>query len=623
MNVGRYSAFSGCGIVGAVAFQAPVSALFDAAAMRRMTDSLRHRGPTGRGLWTSNNCWLGHRRLALLDLAERGAQPMRRGSRVLSYNGEIYNYRALRTQLETHGHTFETDTDTEVLLAALLQWGESALDRLEGMFAFALWDERRRELLLARDPLGIKPLYYHWSARALTFASEVQALLAGPTVAPDVDPEFIARSVACGLYFAAHRHETLVDGVLQCPPGTLMRVDARGQLRSRRYWQVEVGAHAEESTTERVAQLRELVTRSVQRHLVADVPVASFLSGGLDSSIVTTVAARHTSKPIYCQTLGTPGDAAEVNEDARQAATLLQRLQPRPVHRFVAPDFQRVRIEDIDRICDVSCINDDYRSLAIARNFAQVQARGLRAVLVGQGADELMGGYWGRNAFHRILAEHDDANAGAPMDALRGLFGESLRKAQGALVPGVTARATEHLYALIDTLRPGAPGLRERSRGFLLTTVLRGILKLEDYLSMQASVEARVPFLDANLLRWLLSRPLAIHLDLQADRGKTLLARAFADELPASILQRPKQPLPPVGAEILFASLQRIYQENFRAIVSSPLVRRVYRLEALARLEVPRSTNQLWQLIVLWRTGVCMQRAAQVDPEPARAVSGM
>lgn len=612
------SPFSGCGIVGGVVFGGDVGQVFDPSTRQRMTDSMAHRGPSGRGIWAGKRCWLGHRRLAILDLDDRGAQPMLRGRRVLSYNGEIYNFQALRRELRSWGHRFETTTDTEVLLAALEQWGDAALDRLQGMFAFALWDEEREELLLARDPLGIKPLYLHRSPRALTFASEVQALVRSPTVDAEIDDDFLARTLGCGFYFATHEPSTLVRGVEHCPPGTLMRLGADGRMRSTRTWAVE---RHDGPTTELVPQLRERVVASVRRHLIADVPVASFLSGGLDSSIVTMLAVQEHGEELYCQTLGDPDDPSAVNEDARQARSLLEALRPRPRHERVSPDFGSLTLEDIDRVCDVSCVVDDYRSLAIAHNFARVHAKGLRAVLVGQGADELMGGYWGRNEFHRILAEHSD-DAGSITEARLGeLFGAPLLALREAVVPGLARDAEAHVGALLERLRPSEPGVRERSRGFLLSTVLRGILKLEDYLGMQSSVEARVPFLDAELLRWILGRPLDLHLDLERGRGKTLLARAFADRLPPSIIERPKQPLPPVGSQALFSSLRRIYRDGFREILSSELVRRVFRREALARVEVPRTPQQLWQIIALWRTGECLQRAARDVAVPTRAVA--
>ncbi|MCB9718535.1 MAG: asparagine synthase (glutamine-hydrolyzing) [Myxococcales bacterium] len=612
------SPFSGCGIVGGVVFGGTVDEVFAPETMCRMTDSMAHRGPSGRGIWADARCWLGHRRLAILDLDARGAQPMIRGRRVLSYNGEIYNYQPLRRELESRGHRFETKTDTEVLLAALEEWGDSALPRLQGMFAFALWDQERGELLLARDPLGIKPLYLHRSTSALTFASEVQALLRSPTVDAEIDDDFLARTIACGFYFATHAHGTLVRGVEQCPPGTLMRLSAEGRVQSTRYWTVEL---QDEPTAEAVPQLREHLVASVRRHLIADVPVASFLSGGLDSSIVTVLAAREHGESLYCQTLGDPHDPSETNEDARQACSLVGLLSPRPHHELVSPDFGSLRLEDIDRVCDVSCIVDDHRSLAIAHNFARVHARGLRAVLVGQGADELMGGYWGRNAFHRILADHADDGSPRLEARLGALFGAPLHALRGALVPRIADDADDHVGALLERLRPGDPGVRSRSRDFLLSTVLRGILKLEDYLGMQSSVEARVPFLDAELLSWTLGRPLDLHLDLEGGSGKTLLKRAFADLLPAAIIERPKQPLPPVGTTALLTSLRRIYREGFRQILSSELVRRVFRREALARVEVPRNPQQLWQIIALWRTGECLQRAARDVASPPRAVA--
>ncbi|MHC4910926.1 MAG: asparagine synthase (glutamine-hydrolyzing), partial [Planctomycetota bacterium] len=280
-----------CGIAGILDLKQRPVARRD---LVRMTDAIAHRGPDGEGHHTDGPLGLGHRRLAVLDLSAAGRQPMasESGRYVLTYNGEIYNFADLRLELQTLGHRFNSQTDTEVLLCAFEEWGESCIERLNGMFAFAIWDMKERSLLLVRDRYGIKPLYYHHDGNAFVFASEVKALLTHPDISTRVCSEALSEYFTFQNIFT---DLTLFDGVRLLPAGCTMRIDAKGRAPvQRRYWDYRFDSSGfDMSAEDATAQVRYLFEQAVTRQLVADVPVGSYLSGGIDSGAITAVASRH------------------------------------------------------------------------------------------------------------------------------------------------------------------------------------------------------------------------------------------------------------------------------------------------------------------------------------------
>ncbi len=278
-----------CGITGVLNLDGePASPVI----LRRMADTLAHRGPDGEGVFTDGNAGLGHRRLAIIDLSPAGRQPMlsRDGRYALSYNGEIYNFQELRAELEALGHPFRSRTDSEVLLTAYAQWGKSALARFNGMFAFAIWDKQSRELFLARDRYGIKPLYYTQQNGAFIFASEVKAILAHPAIRAGLDREALLEYFTFQNLFT---DRTLFKDVRLLPAGCHMTVTRRGEAGARRYWDYRF-TEPENPADEReyVEELDRLFRQAVSRQLVSDVELGAYLSGGLDSGSITAVAAK-------------------------------------------------------------------------------------------------------------------------------------------------------------------------------------------------------------------------------------------------------------------------------------------------------------------------------------------
>src|SRR5436190_1051704 len=292
-----------CGICGALSLRPPgadVSGI-DKAAMERMRDAMIHRGPDDEGLFVADGVGLGHRRLSIIDLSGRH-QPMANPDETvwITYNGEVYNFQELRSELEARGFAFQTKSDTEVILRAYEAYGDAMVERLRGMFAFGIWDARRRRLLLARDPLGIKPLYYTRTADGVfVFASEIRALLTWPGVRAELDPDALWD-------YLGHRYVpgpcTIFKGIVKLQPGHLAVVDA-DTVAIRQYWDVPLdGETWSESAC--VAAFHDLLTDSVRRELVSDVPLGTFLSGGLDSTTVTALMASMLDDPVQTFCVG-------------------------------------------------------------------------------------------------------------------------------------------------------------------------------------------------------------------------------------------------------------------------------------------------------------------------------
>ena len=315
-----------CGMTGWVDFRSDPRPQL--AVLKTMTQTMALRGPDASGLWLDKQVAIGHRRLSIIDLAG-GSQPMvaeRDGkpAAVLAYVGEIYNFRELRAELRTLRHNFTSASDTEVLLRAYLQWGDSCAERLNGMFAFAIWDIAAERLVLARDRMGVKPLYYYPTAHGLIFGSEPKAILAHPKATAELDDEGLRELL---LVFTKTPGRTVLRGMREVRPGELVTCDRSG-FRDRRYWQLSAIPHRDDLSAT-IATVRELLEDIVARELVADVPLCALLSGGLDSSVITALAASH-SRTLAAGPLRTIAvDFPEsVGERRRRAGTSMTRGTP-------------------------------------------------------------------------------------------------------------------------------------------------------------------------------------------------------------------------------------------------------------------------------------------------------
>src|SRR6478752_3686400 len=382
-----------CGIAGIFAYLA-VAPDVDGGELARMNARMARRGPDGSGDWFSPDRRVGmtHRRLAIIDLSERGAQPMHSadGSLTITFNGEIYNYKELKAELEAKGYRFRSDSDTEVLLQLYADRGPSMVEALRGMFAFGLWDSRTRQLLLARDPLGIKPLYYADDGWTIRFASQAKALLAGGAVSRDADPAGI---VGFHLLGSVPEPFTVWRGIRSVPSGATVIVDAAGPNAPHAYYSVaqSLGRRVGNGMKAEAArqQMSAAVHDSVRHHLVADVPVAVFLSAGLDSGALLGTMAELGARETLAVTLSFAEFKGDRHDEAPLAAEIAARYGARHVVRTVdRAEFER----DLPAILDAMDMPtiDGVNTWFVAK---AAHEAGIKVALSGLGADECFGGY--------------------------------------------------------------------------------------------------------------------------------------------------------------------------------------------------------------------------------------
>jgi asparagine synthase (glutamine-hydrolysing) len=386
-----------CGILGAYGV-----ATVDDGVVAAMSDAIAHRGPDAVGSWTSpdeaHRLWLGHRRLSIIDLSAAANQPFVKDGLVLVFGGEIYNYRELRAELRAGGTGFRTDSDTEVLLEAWRRWGPASLRRLRGMFAFALYDERQGTLILARDHFGIKPLFYTFRDGGIAFASELKGLRPLLGDRPPIDHSAIVASL---MYYWIPEDHCVYQGVHKLPPGSWLQVGPDGRQRLERFFDPRTELAGPSDRQVDVEELRRVLEESVTAHLVADVPISTFLSGGLDSSLITVLAARQ-NRDIDCYTISfrpedrrleaMPDDLSYARKVASQHGLRLHEVEIAPDVADLLPRMVHTLDEPIG---DAAAINA-YLICRAARD------AGVKVLLSGMGADELFGGY--RKHYAGLLA---------------------------------------------------------------------------------------------------------------------------------------------------------------------------------------------------------------------------
>ena len=531
-----------CGITGWADFGRDLRA--ERATIEAMTATMACRGPDAGGVWCSPHAAIGHRRLSVVDL-DGGTQPMRAPGEevVLTFSGEIYNFTELRSQLRAHGHAFRTRSDTEVLLRSYLQWGPDCVSRLNGMFGFAIWDGRRQELLLARDRLGVKPLYYAPMPDGVLFGSEPKAILAHPGFAAEVDEEGLAELFSqLGARTPGHG---LYRGLAQVRPGHTVRV-SRGGIRRAAYWRLESREHTDDlaATT---ATVRDLLTDIVARQMVADVPLCSLLSGGLDSSLIAALAAQGLERDGRSRLV-----TFSVDFEGSEAAFQPDRLRPshdepyaREAAARIGSQHTTVTLSAADLVAaqwrplaahDVPTMGDMYTSMYLL--FRGVRERSTVA-LSGEAADEVFGGY----AWYHVPALL--AAPGFPW-AAAGSWESLLRPEVAARIRLGEYAAARYADALAEVPRlPGEDAAARRIREVLylgLTRWLPELLDRKDRLSMASGLEVRVPFCDHRLVSYAWNIPWPMKETGGMEKG--LLRAAAAGLLPDRLVRRRKSIYP-------------------------------------------------------------------------------
>lgn len=514
--------------------------------LRRMLDTMRRRGPDGSGVERIPSGALLHTRLAIIDPAG-GQQPMTldrpEGTYTIVYNGELYNTQELQQELLRAGHRFSGHSDTEVLLHAYAQWGEGCLERLNGIYAFAVWEARPARLFLARDRIGVKPLFYAQDGDGLLFASEMKTILAHPSMKARLDPEGAAellllgpgRTPGCGVF----------RGIREVEPGCC-GFYADGRLTLRRYWRLTDREHTD-GFEETAAKVQALVTDAIRRQTVSDVPIGTFLSGGLDSSLITAVCAAEAEKngvqlPVFSVDYAdndryfTPGKF-QPSTDGHYIDLMCRTLPVRPFRTVLTPEALLAELENATVARDLPGMADvDFSLLAFCREIRNQ----VKVALSGECADEIFGGYpWYRDPEIR-------RQAGFP-------WAQTTARRAALLYPSLRRRLRPEDYVM-DRYRqtcresdilPGTPPEERRMKEMVnlnFRWFMQTLLDRKDRMSMFSGLEVRVPFCDERIASYLYGVPWAMK-----DAGgkeKGLLRRAMTGVLPEEVLWRKKSPYP-------------------------------------------------------------------------------
>jgi len=539
-----------CGITGWVSFDRDLAR--EQSVLDEMTLTMGCRGPDASGTWSGPHVALGHRRLAVIDLVG-GAQPMTErtpnGDVTLVYSGEVYNYTELRKELIRRGEQFNTSSDTEVVLRGYLHWGEALAERLNGMYAFAIWDGRYQKLVMIRDRMGIKPLYYHRTPDGVLFGSEQKAILANPLAKRVVDADGLREMLS----FAFTPGHAIWSDIGQVEPGTVLTVDAGG-LRERTYWRLTTRPHTDDQATT-VGRVREILDDTVSRQLVADVPRGVLLSGGIDSGTLTALSASHRDRlgaeRVRTFAVDFMGQAENFTPDD---------LRDTPDAPFIRDMVEHAGTEHSDIMLDPKTLADpEVRKAAlIARDvpmglgdmdfslyllFKAIREK-TTVALSGEAADEIFGGYK-----HMHIPQIQQAHAFPWIAVSVGPFDKDGTGLDSQLLSALALedyRRERYDSAVAEVERLDSEDdfeYRMRVMIYLhLTRFMRSLLDRKDRMSMAVGLEVRVPFCDHRLVDYVYNTPWS--LKTYDGMEKSLLRGAVEDLLPASVARRPKSPYP-------------------------------------------------------------------------------
>ena len=558
--------------------------------------SLHHRGPDDGGEWYSSDrkTGLGHRRLAILDLSAHGHQPMHSACKhwTMVYNGEIYNFRKIRRDLESLGHVFAGSGDSEVALAAFVQWGPAAVERFVGMFTFALWHEPTRELHLLRDRLGVKPLYYHWDRKVLAFGSELKAIRAFGSWTPRIEPDAVRDFLR---YSYINDPRTIYRNVFKLPPAHHLRLNQDGQIELRRYWNIvdHVGARRHRSESNLEEELESLMIEAFRHRMVSDVPVGVFLSGGIDSSILSAILQKHHDQQIKTFTIGF--DSPDYDE-SKYAAAVADHIGTEHHSRILRVEDAKALLPNWGDFYDEPFGDESGIPTLLV---SKVASERVKVVLSADGGDELFSGY---NSYESAIRQWDRAEA-LPVQ-MRRVFAGSLRMMRpgaaddwlaehavlGSWTEGLRGRVTTRLSkigARVGATGPG--GLFDAARAYFRPDELALLLgdgratredadrfpgcageryclwDLHNYLpgnilvkvdraTMAVSIEGRDPLIDHKLVEFAFSIPFNLR---RGELGaKHILRKVLYRYVPRELVDRPKRGFGAPVKDWLATSLQ-------------------------------------------------------------------
>lgn len=554
-----------CGICGAVSFK--LDGFVDEDVLKRMNRVMHHRGPDDEGYYVDTFAGIAMRRLSIIDLST-GHQPITNedGTLWIVFNGEIYNYRQLREQLEQKGHRFATQSDTEVILHAYEEYGDRCPELFNGMFGFAIWDTVKRRLFIARDHLGIKPLYYWASGDRIVFGSELKAVIAHPDVPRVVDPVAIDHFLTLE-YIPAPR--TIFQGLNKLPPGHRLAFED-GKLSVEQYWDVPFQEMPHDEAT-CADMLADLLGDAIRMQMVSDVPLGAFLSGGIDSSAIVAFMSEASSIPVKTFSIGFDDKTYNELPYARAVA-----------RHFNTDHYEEILQPDIAGVSErlMRHLDEPFGDFSIFPTFlvSEMARRSVKVVLSGDGGDELFGGYdtyvaQSFDRYYRLLpARIRQAALPAlmarvpPQSAKKGIINKTKRFVEGAALPSALQhtrwmtfmsdadKAALYLPDLQMTLNGDnaaavietyfrkvahADALAQQQYVDIKTYLVDDILTKVDRMSMAASIESRVPLLDYRIAEFAVNLP--AQMKLRRGQTKAIFRRAMANRLPAVVLNKPKQ----------------------------------------------------------------------------------
>lgn len=597
---------SGCGIIGSVGMD------IEPPVFASMLAGLSHRGPDGEGVWRSeeSKIILGHRRLAIVGLNESGTQPMVRDCIVITCNGEIYNYFELRKELEADGYHFKSNCDTEVIIHAYKKWGISCLTKLDGIFAFALYDQDQRTLLLARDPMGVKPLYYTTIGNGFLFASETEVILKHPSFKRKPNLDAIRGSLILNLL--ASQESTWYKDVFPLEPGhaLLFSNDAVTPRKIKFWTPPETLAHV--NYGEACERIRQTLIDDVKLQRLSDVGYAVTLSGGIDSAAVATILSRESDKPLQAFTIryeeGKPGTPDF--EDLQHAKLLADRNDNMELCTVNLSAAQLMSEEMLDKFTSSfdGTIPIDYRTLGMMGLYEYIHKQGVKVILTGQGADEMWMGYYDHPmySFWNLPPEALTPEAFASNFFIPRIPGGLAAWNNNFLNPTLaTGQVLKDLQGNYPEEFRDSP--LKRLSELINRTHLRALLNVDDKISMMYSVESRVPWLGLDMLKlaFRFSQEFKIQNgDLQKARSKELVRNALKDILPTEILDRKKMSFP-VPTHAYPLALQSIMRQQQSLWENSSFLLEIFTpayLKSLTQNPVTHGMDLL-MVYVLWKFG--------------------
>ena len=618
-----------CGITGIVGLN--IESSIPKIAIQKMTDAMAHRGPNSQGFWEDAHCYLGHRRLSIIDLSDAGNQPFisQDGRYILVYNGELYNYKDLKFSLQRSEfgtnqlpYIFKTNTDTEVILASYLRWGKECVNYFNGMFAFAIWDKQEQKLVIARDRMGIKPLYYHIKNNVLIFASEIRAIIKSDLIEKKINQQSVAEYIQ---YTTVHAPNTILEDVKVLMPGNLIEFETQNlSFNISQYWNINnfTKSKGDLSYTQTCEKVNELLTQSVERRLIADVPFGAFLSGGIDSSAIVGLMSKVSSEKI--QTFNINFDEGEFSE-AKYAQLIAKKFNTQHHEIKLTPnDFLSQLPEALNAIDHPS--GDGVNSYIVSK---ATKNAGVTMALSGLGGDELFAGY---DIFKRYveLEKKGWLNLIPAKGILGKLLAANKKSIQGDktseilnldVINGFNAypinrklynqtdfksllkkqyKDTAFIQNVIRNCETDKSHKLSRVSLFEIKTYMQNVLLRDaDQMSMAVALEVRVPFLDYKLVEFVLGINDAYKFP---HTQKKLLVDSLGDLLPPEIVNRPKMGFILPWKDWLKVELKEFCEENILQFAKLSFVNKEAVLLIWNRFlkNDPKITwSRVWHLVVL------------------------